>query len=132
MQSIRVVWRYLEYSPIDGFCLRQTPGLMVLQRGLDGLGDRGIHGVRACRLNFLKRPATLLVSHAAATGARIVTADLFHNRLLSHLFFSCNRLATFPGRQLRGCGQTEEHRTEERQATGNEAWRVVWRGRTDR
>src|SRR5450759_792465 len=128
MQSIRVVWRCLEYAPIDGFCLRQTPGLMVLQRGLDGLGDRRIHGVRPCRLSFPKRPATLLVSLAAATGAWIVTADLFHNRLLSQLFFSCNRLATFPGRQLPGCGQTGERRTEERQATGNEAWRVMRRG----
>src|ERR1035437_6996316 len=41
----------------------------------------------------------------------------------------CNRLATFPERQLRGCGQTGKHRTEERPATGNEAWRVVWQGR---
>src|SRR5450830_1730786 len=81
MQSIRVVWRYLEYLPIDGFCLRQTPGLMVLQRGLDGLGDRRIHGVRPCRLNFLRRPATLHVSLAAATWAWIVTADLFHDHI---------------------------------------------------
>src|SRR5665811_1873096 len=89
MQRIGVVRRCLEYLPIDGFCLGQTPGLMVLQRGLDGLGDRRIHGVRACRLNFPKRPATLLVFLATATGAWIVTADLFHNRLLSHVFFSC-------------------------------------------
>src|SRR5450756_2421716 len=89
MQRIRVVRRCLEYLPIDGFCLRQTPGLMVLQRGLDGLGDRRIHGVRACRLNFPKRPATLLVSLAAATWAWIVTAELFHHCLLSHLFFTC-------------------------------------------
>src|SRR5450756_2216193 len=92
MQRIRVVWRYLEYLPIDGFCLRQTPGLMVFQRGLDGLGDRRIHGVRPCGLIFLKRPATLLVSLAAATGAWIVTADLFHNRLRSHWFFLLQKL----------------------------------------
>src|ERR1035437_7693240 len=89
MQSIRVVWLCLEYLPIDGFRLRQTPGLMVFQRGPDGLGDRRIHGVRACRLNFPKRPATLLVPLAAATGTWIVTTDFFHNCLLSHLFITC-------------------------------------------
>src|ERR1035437_10379819 len=81
MQRIRVVWRYLEYLPIDGFCLRQTSGLMVLQRGLDGSGDRRIQEVRTSRLNFPERGATLLVFLAAATGAWIVTADLFHNYL---------------------------------------------------
>jgi hypothetical protein len=78
MQRIRVVWRHLEYLPIDGFRLRQAPGLVVLERGPEGRGR--IHGVRACRLNVPKQPATLLVSLAAAAGAGIVTAGLIHSR----------------------------------------------------
>ena len=65
MQRIGVIWRYLEYLPIDGFCLRQAPGLVVFQCSLDGLRDRCIHGVRPCRLNFLKRPATIGLPHSA-------------------------------------------------------------------
>src|SRR3990167_6707353 len=83
MHSIRGVWRYLQYFSIDGCCLRQTPGLIVLQGGLDGPGDRPIHGVHHFRPNFPNRSATLLVLLATAAWAWIVTADPFHNGLLS-------------------------------------------------
>jgi len=59
MQSIRVVWCQLEYLPIDGLCLGQSPGL-------EGIGNRRIKRVRRRRLNGRGPLATLLAPYSAA------------------------------------------------------------------
>src|ERR1022692_760571 len=77
MQGIGVMRRNLQYLPTASFGLRQAPGLMVLHRGLDCGGDR-LRPVHTNGLNALGLDTALLVSLAAATRARIVTAGFFH------------------------------------------------------
>ena len=48
---------------------------------LERLGGRHIRGMRARGLNLPGQTAALLVSLAAATGARFITSDLLHKSL---------------------------------------------------
>ena len=78
MQRIRMVWCHLQQLLIEGACLRQTPGLMVRQRGLQGLGYRGYLGGLVCRVSFFTPLAALFIFLAAIAWAWIVAASFAH------------------------------------------------------
>ena len=73
-----MVWRCLEYLLIDGVCLRQSPGLVVRQRGLQSLNVSGCIRMLSCRMSFITPLATLFIFLAAIARARIVATSFAH------------------------------------------------------
>src|SRR6266511_1187873 len=75
VQRIWMTRRRLQYLPIDRFCVRQAPGLVMIDRRL----HRGFNGHlrmgQICGLKAVGLLATLLIFLAAAARARVVAPD---------------------------------------------------------
>src|SRR6202158_3814716 len=103
----------LQDLPTASFGLRQTPRLQVLHCRLDRGGDR-LRPALTNSLNALGLDTAILVSLAAATRARIVTASFFHCdfSLKSQVNRSRSRIDT--------CSRRHQQRSRARRQRGDE------------